>query len=210
MAERNRWHALAGTLLATALVLVLLVPAALAQTDQEPTNEPETESDQTVSQTTTPPPPPPKKGSDAGPFSKGKVRVGFYAGMGSTYSQTYLILGGGLGYYLLNGFEAGVDLEGWVLEDPTFWKVTPQVRYVLWKMNPIKPYVGAFWRKTFVTGDNPHNLPDYNSYGGRFGIAYRKGGSYLALGAVYERFEDDVFSDDNDTWYPEIAFWISF
>ncbi len=210
MAERKRWHALAGAMLAAALVLVLLIPAALAQTDQEPANEPETESDQTVSQTTAPPPPPPKKKADAGPFSKGKVRVGFYGGAGSTYNQTYLILGGGLGYYLLNGLEAGVDVEGWLLQDPIFWKVTPQVRYVVWQMNPIKPYVGAFWRKTFVTGDNPLHIPDYDSYGGRLGIAYRKGGSYLALGAVYEKFNDDVFSGDTDTWYPEIAFWISF
>ena len=210
MAERNRWQSLAGMLMASALVLVLLVPAALAQTDQEPTDEPETQSEQTVSQTTSPPPPPPKKGPDAGPFSKGKVRVGFYGGAGSTYNQTYLILGGGLGYYLLNGLEAGVDVEGWLLQDPLFWKVTPQVRYVVWQMNPIKPYVGAFWRKTFVTGDNPLQIPDYNSYGGRLGIAYRKGGSFLALGAVYEKFDDDVFSDDSGVWYPEIAFWISF
>ena len=210
MAERNRRHTLAGALLAAALVLVFLVPAALAQTDQEPTEEPETPSEQTVSQTTTPPPPPPKKGPDPGPFKKGKIRVGFYGGAGSTYNQTYLILGGGVGYYLLNGFEAGVDVEGWLLQDPLFWKVTPQVRYVLWKMNPIKPYAGVFWRKTFVTGDNPLHLPDYNSYGGRLGIAYRKGGSFLAVGAVYEKFEDDVFSDDTDVWYPEIAFWISF
>jgi hypothetical protein len=206
MAERNRWHALAGALLAAALVIVLLVPAAFAQADQEPTDDPETQSDQTVSQTTTPPPPPPKKGSDAGPFSQGKVRVGFYVGMGSTYNQSYLILGAGLGYYLLNGLEAGVDVEGWLIEDPTFWKVTPQVRYVFWKMKAIKPYVGAFWRKTFVSGDF---WPDYESYGGRAGIAVNKGRSYLAVGAVYEKFTDTIFEGENETWYPEIAFWIS-
>lgn len=200
MAKRNRWRALAGALLAAALVLVLLVPVAIAQ------DEPEPQGDQTVSQTTTPPPPPPKKGPDPGPFKKGKIRVGFYGGAGSTYSQTYLILGAGVGYYLLNGLEAGVDFEGWLLQDPTFWKVTPQVRYVIWKMNPIKPYVGAFWRKTFVSD----NWPDYDSYGGRVGIAYRSGGKYLALGAVYEKFNDDTFSGDNDVWYPEVAFWLSF
>jgi len=200
MADRNRWRTLAGALLAAALILVLLVPAAIAQ------DEPETQGDQTVSQTTTPPPPPPKKGPDPGPFKKGKVRVGFYGGAGSTYSQTYLILGAGVGYYLLNGFEAGVDVEGWLLQDPTFWKVTPQVRYVLWQISPIRPYVGAFWRKTFVSD----NWPDYDSYGGRVGIAYRKGGSYLAVGAVYEKFNDTIFEGDDSVWYPEIAFWLSF
>ena len=32
--------------------------------------------------------------------------------------------------------------------------------------------------------------PDYDSWGGRAGIAYRKGGSYVAVGAVYEKFTD--------------------
>jgi len=74
-----------------------------------------------------------------GPFAKGKVRVGFYAGAGSTYNQSYMILGAGMGYYVLNGLEFGVDVEGWLFKDPTIWKVTPQVRYVFWQMNPIRP-----------------------------------------------------------------------
>jgi len=207
MAERNRWHALAGALLAAALVLVLLVPAVLAQADQEPQEEPEAQSEQAVSQPTSAPPPAPKYGPDPGPFKQGKIRVGFYGGAGSTYNNTYLILGAGVGYYLLNGLEAGVDVEGWLLQDPNFWKVTPQVRYVLWQISPIRPYVGAFWRKTFVGGDF---WPDYESYGGRLGIAYRKGGNYLAVGAVYEKFTDTIFGNENDVWYPEIAFWLSF
>ena len=200
MAEGNRWHALAGTLLATALVLVLLTPAALAQ------EEPATQEEQTVSQTSTAAPPPPKAGPDPGPFKKGKVRVGFYGGAGSTLSQTYFIIGAGVGYYLMNGLEAGVDLEGWVLQSPSFWKVTPQVRYVLWQLNPIRPYVGAFWRNTFVSGD----FEDYTSWGGRGGIAYRKGGNYLALGVVYEKFNNYTGFGDDYVVYPEIGFWISF
>ncbi len=200
MAQGNRWHTLGGTLVAAALVLVLLAPAAVAQ------DEPVSQGDQTVSQTSTPPPPPPKPGPDPGPFKKGKVRVGFYGGAGSTWGQTYLIIGGGVGYYLLNGLEAGVDLEGWILESPTFWKVTPQIRYVLWQMNPIRPYVGAFWRNTFVSGD----LGDYTSWGGRAGVAYRQGGNYLALGVVYEKFNDFTGTGDDYVVYPEVAFWISF
>ena len=107
---------------------------------------------------------------------------------------------------MLNGLEVGVDVEGWLFNDPNIWKVTPQVRYVFWKIKPITPYVGAFWRKTFVSD----NWPDYESYGGRAGIAMNKGRNYLALGAVYEKFTDDIFSGDNDVWYPEIAFWFSF
>ena len=204
MADHSRLHAVAGALLAAALILALLVPAALAQ------YETETQNEQEVTQHSVAPAPAPKPGPDPGPFKKGKIRVGLYGGAGSTLSQTYFIIGAGVGYYVLNGLEAGVDVEGWVLQDPTFWKVTPQVRYVLWQISPIRPYVGAFWRKTFVGGDNYLNIADYDSYGGRLGIAYRKGGNYLAVGAVYEKFKDSPFSGDNDVWYPEIAFWLSF
>lgn len=200
MSDRKRRQMFVGGLMAVALIVGVLAPGALAQDETAP------EDQETVSQTTPPPPPPAKPKKDAGPFSKGKVRVGFYGGAGSTYSQTYVILGAGVGYYLLNGFEAGIDAEGWVLNDPTIWKVTPQVRYVLWQMKPIRPYVGAFWRKTFVSD----NWPDYDSWGGRAGIAYQKGGSYVALGAVYEKFNDWVGVGDDYVIYPEIAFWISF
>jgi len=200
MAERNRFQALAGTLLVTALVLVLLVPAALAQ------NEPEIQDDQTISQTAPAPAPAPKPGPDPGPFRKGRIRVGFYGGAGNTYSRTYFILGAGAGYYVLNGLEVGVDVEGWLLKSPNIWKVTPQVRYVLWQISPIRPYVGAFWRQTYVDD----SFSDYDSYGARGGIAYRKGGNYLALGVVYEKFNDFNGIGDDYVIYPEIAFWISF
>ena len=100
----------------------------------------------------------------------------------------------------------GIDGEGWVLQDPQIWKVTPQVRYVLWQVDPIRPYVGAFWRQTYVGDD----YPDYSSWGGRAGIAYRSGGNYLALGLVYEKFNNYTGPGDDYNVYPEISFWISF
>ena len=202
MVRGIRLHALVGTLLVTAFVLVLSIPASLAQ------DEPVGQSEPTVSQTNTAPPPPPpaKPKHDPGPFKKGKVRVGFFGGAGSTLSQTYFIIGGGVGYYLLNGLEAGVDVEGWILQSPTFWKVTPQIRYVLWQMNPIRPYAGVFWRQTYVSDD----YADYSSWGGRAGIAYRNGGNYLALGVVYEKFNDYTGIGKDYNVYPEIGFWLSF
>lgn len=140
-----------------------------------------------------------------GPFAKGKVRVGVYGGAGTSLDQTYFILGGGVGYYLTDGLEIGGDFEGWLGEDPTIWKVTPQVRYVLWQMEQVRPYFGAFWRQTFI-GD-PYE--DYSSYGGRAGVAYRNGGNYVAVGIVHERFNDCV-GGDCDSTYPEFGFWIAF
>lgn len=201
MSIGNPWRTLGGTLLAAAFALVLFSPAAMAQNDQS------SQDDQTLSQPPPPPPPPPSKPKqDPGPFKKGKVRVGFYGGAGNTYDRTYFILGGGAGYYVANGLEVGLDVEGWLLEDPTIWKLTPQIRYVVWQMNPIRPYVGAFWRQTYVADP----FEDYDSFGARGGIAYRSGGNYLAVGVVYEKYNDYQGLGDDYVIYPEIAFWVSF
>ncbi len=149
-----------------------------------------------------------------GIFAQGRVRGSIFGGAGSVSgvhdSRTYLILGVGAGYYLIDGLEVGADLEGWLLESPQYYKVTPQVRYIFWQVPRLKPYAGVFWRRTFVTD----SLPDYSSWGGRLGVAFqsKNGRSYIAVGAVYERFldNDDVIFYENDNWYPEVAFWISF
>lgn len=200
MSRRNRLVPRLGILLALTFLLVVTACPALGQ------DQPADEAKQTVTQTSTAPPPPPSKGPDPGPFAKGKVRVGFYGGAGSFNNNTYVILGGGLGYFLLNGLEAGLDAEGWLAQSPNIWKITPHLRYVLWQVDPVRPYVGVFYRKTFMGGD----WADYESWGGRGGIAYRKGGSFVALGVVYENFMDYTGPGDNYTIYPEIAFWISF
>lgn len=143
-----------------------------------------------------------------GPFAQGKVRVGFYGGVGSTLGNTYALLGAGAGYYLLDGLEAGLDYEAWVGNSPSIQKVTPQLRYVIWQMGNFKPYGGLFYRRTYMGSD----WPNYNSWGGRAGLAYQQGGNYVAIGFVHERYidNDDVrFTDDSQT-YPEIAFWLSF
>ena len=152
-----------------------------------------------------PPPKPAKTPSAAGPFARGNKRVGLYGGAGSTLGNTYFILGGGLGFYVYDGLEVGADFEGWLGQDPTIWKVTPQVRYTVWQMGALRPYFGAFWRRTFVADP----FDDVNSWGGRAGLVYAKGRGFAGIGMVYERFESD-FGDDSDSWYPEISFSVYF
>ncbi len=164
--------------------------------------------------TQTIPPPPPQEQtyqvdtpSPAGPFAKGNKRANLVGGAGSSYGQTYLILGGGISYFVADGLSLGLAGEGWLLQDPTFWKVSPEVLYTVWQMKKFKPYVGAFYRKTFMSGD----FKDFNSWGGRAGVSYQNGGSYVSLGVVHEMYLDcnsNLF--DCSTTYPEMSFWISF
>jgi hypothetical protein len=197
-----------AALLAAETVTVEPAAAAQAQADTTAASEQVVgttagDQQQTYQQST---PPPPPKPSYQGPFAKGRKRVGLYAGAGSTYSSTYLILGIGGGYFVANGLELGVDFDAWLLQSPQFYRLTPQVRYVFWQMNRFMPYAGAFYRWSWASDD----YPDRNSWGGRAGLAYRSGRGFAAVGVVYEKFTDSAAVGDSDTWYPEIAFWLFF
>ena len=139
-------------------------------------------------------------------FSKGSTSLGIVAGSGSAFNDDYIILGVGAGYYVLNGLEVGVDVQHWFSGDPSITKVSPQIRYVFTRPKTIKPYVGAFYRRTFID-----NLDDQNSFGGRVG-AYFSGnnGIYIGGGVVYEEYENCSRFVDCSTTYPEILISVSF
>jgi hypothetical protein len=145
----------------------------------------------------------------AGMFSKGNKRVTATAGWGHSFDTDYLLLGVGAGYYLANGLDVGVDFEGWLIGDPSLYKLSPRADYVLWKMKRIKPYAGAFYRWNFVGS----GIDDKSSLGGRAGAFYqsRGGRSMAGAGVVYERYLDlDERIGSSDVVYPEIFIAVSF
>ena len=139
-------------------------------------------------------------------FSKNSTSVGVVVGSGSSFNDDYIILGVGVGYYVLQGLEIGIDLQHWFAGDPSITKVSPQVRYVFTQPKVIKPYVGAFYRRTFI-----ENLEDADSFGYRAGAFFSaNSGVYIGGGIVYEEYTDcGRFSDCSNT-YPEIIFMVSF
>ena len=150
-----------------------------------------------------PDPPPPR-----GPFSQGSVRLTLILGTGSTRTDNYFIIGGGLGYFLLDGLAVGLDYEAWLFAEPVLQRLSPEARYVFHMVPVIKPYVGTFYRRTFVTDQD-----DYNQVGGRVGAYYlpKAGRMFVGGGAVYERTLDCTSSTyvDCDSWYPEISIGVS-
>jgi hypothetical protein len=164
-----------------------------------------------------PPAPPPQPepeddgGDDrsAGPFSKGSVRLTLLIGTGSSITDSYLIVGGGPGYFLVDGLEIGLDYEAWIFGDPVMHRLSPETKYILHMVPVIKPYVGIFYRHTFVTG----GYEDMDHVGARGGLFYvpRGGGVYVGGGAVYERLLDCESNAlvDCDGVYPEIFFGVS-
>ena len=143
------------------------------------------------------------------PFSRRSVRVSITLGLGSTSLQSYVIVGGGVGYYVVDGLEIGADYEAWLLDTPVLHRVTPEMRYVLQLTRDMKPYLGVFYRHTFVVGHD-----DFDGLGARIGAYYAPASAraYFGGGLVYEHVLDcshDAFVSCDAT-YPEAFLGTSF
>jgi hypothetical protein len=150
----------------------------------------------------------PAGAADRDPFSSGSGRASVLIGNGYAFNESYLIVGVGVGYYFAKGLEVGLDAEFWSGSDPGITKISPSVRYVVPTGSALRPYVGAFYRRTLID-----NYDDLNSTGGRAGLYLVSGqGSYFGAGVVYENYlscNQSVYLSCSDT-YPEIIFAIAF
>ena len=144
-------------------------------------------------------------------FSKNSTSVGVVVGSGSAFDDDYIILGIGAGYYVTEGLELGIDLQRWFSGEPTITKVSPQIRYVFTQSKTIKPYVGAFYRRTYFDDFNGIDLDDQDSFGYRAGAYFSTNNRvYIGAGVVYEEFKDCSRLTDCSTTSPEILFTVSF
>ena len=144
----------------------------------------------------------------AGGFSKGRTHFVFTAGTGYAFDETYVVVGLGAQYYVVDGLNLGLHWEYWTGSDPKMSKLTPSVQYVFHKMNPVKPYVGAFYRRTYL-----ERLEDLDSFGARAGVYLQAGrNSYIGAGLVYESYVDCETATYRkcDSTYGEISFTIAF
>lgn len=135
----------------------------------------------------------------ADPFSQGSMRASVIVGSGRAFDENYLIIGGGLAYYLTNGLEVGVDAEAWTGNDPKIYKFSPEARYVFPLRSPVRPYVGAFYRLTDIQDHD--NLESVGYRAGIYMVA--GGGSYFGLGMAQENYLDcneSIYQSCDDTY----------
>ena len=144
----------------------------------------------------------------AGVFGKGRTHLVVTAGTGYAFDESYFVLGLGATYYLLDGLGVSLFFESWSGSDPGMTKITPSVQYVFHRVQVVKPYVGAFYRRTDIDG-----LPDLDSVGARAG-AYLQAGrnAFIGLGAVYESYLDceKAVYRSCDSTYGELSFTLAF
>jgi hypothetical protein len=141
-------------------------------------------------------------------FAKGRTHFFVTGGTGYAFDESYLVLGAGLTYFPLDGLGVGLSFESWSGSDPSIRKLTPSVQYVFYQARTLKPYVGAFYRRTYI-----EDRRDLNSLGARAG-AYIQGGRniYLGFGAVYESYQDCTAGEYRkcSSTYPEVTFTVAF
>ena len=144
----------------------------------------------------------------AGSFSKGRTHFVLTAGSGSAFDESYLVIGVGATYYLLDGLGAGLHYESWSGGDPDMSKLTASLQYVFHQMQAVKPYVGTFFRRTNIDG-----LADLDSVGARGGVYLAAGrNAYFGVGAVYESYLDCTKSvyRSCDSTYAEVSLTFAF
>lgn len=145
----------------------------------------------------------------AWPFLQHRVRVTAVVGTGATNTDNYLILGAGVGYFIIDGLEIGLDYDAWLIGDPVMHRLSPETRYVFHFVRYVKPYAGAFYRHTFVGG-----YDDFDHVGARGGVLFAppSGVMFVGGGAVYEHLLDctDGLFIDCDAVYPEVFVGASF
>ncbi len=144
-------------------------------------------------------------------FSKDSTSVGLVVGSGRAFNDNYVILGVGVGYYVVRGLELGIDVQHWFSGEPSITKVSPQIRYVFTQLKTIKPYVGVFYRRTYFGDFKGISLDDQDSFGYRAGAYFTSNNNiYIGGGIVYEEYKDCDAFDDCSTTYPEILVTVSF
>jgi hypothetical protein len=139
-------------------------------------------------------------------FEQGSKNVGVTMGAGSNYGSNYTILGVNASYFIVDNVMTGLEYRGWFGGDPMINELSVPVTYFIPLHKKFLPYIGGFFRRTFVDSSQ---VDSYNVYGARVGVSMvTSGNSYASFGWVQEYY-DTSYGDSSDC-YSEIAVGLSF
>ncbi len=149
-----------------------------------------------------------ESGTSSSPFKEGTARFSVLLGGGTALDQSYTIAGIGGGYYVADGIEIGLDADAWLGNSPRIYEASPRIGVVLDTDFSVRPYLGAFYRRTHIDG-----YGDHDTVGARAGAYFITGrSSYFGIGLaqdIHLNCDRTVYTSCAET-YPEIAFIILF
>jgi hypothetical protein len=150
-------------------------------------------------------PPPPT------PFDQGRVSLSAGGGTASNFNHQYIVIGGAVGYYVLDGVELSLHGLEQFGDGPNISELSPQLRYVAQPLvgrSPVIPYAGVFYNHWFIGED----YQDINTIGARAGGLLISGSVVFGLGIVFEHVLTPCYADGphcvaaEDAVYPDITF----
>jgi len=151
----------------------------------------------------------------ANQFGAGNKAIGITLGSGSvSYSvgpfssvENYYILGVNADFFVAENLSVGLGYRGWFGGDPTINQGTIPVTYYIPTGSKFRPYVGAFYRYTYIADDLYDN---YSSAGGRAGLAITFQNGYVGFGWAQEYYLDSDSRSETTSGYPEVVIGFSF
>lgn len=141
-------------------------------------------------------------------FSSGTVRFSGSLSASSGFDGSNVQVGVGVGYYLLDGLELGLDARSWLGGKYDVHELEPSITFVLSHFGSLKPYGGVMYRRTFI-----EDLEDTSAYGGRAGIFLQQTGNmHVRAGVAGIRYQncDDTVRPDCWEFYPEVSVGVYF
>ena len=139
--------------------------------------------------------------ADADPLEQGQPRFAVTAAAGSAFQNDYFVLGGGFGFFVVDGLDLGIESEVWMGHDPTISKLGPSATYMFHFIETYPPYVGLFYAHWFISND----MVDADTLGVRAGCFYvHSDAFYVGLGLAFEHLVSDC-AEDCYQFYPELT-----
>jgi hypothetical protein len=141
------------------------------------------------------------------PWDRGRIALSLSIGSEEAFADDYLLVGAGVGYFVLDGLEIGLDGVRWFGGDPGISVVSPGLRYVAVPLGwPVLPYAGGFYTHYFIGAP----FEDFDTVGARVGLVlHRGGGLVLGVGGVAERIVSDC-DEGCTSLYPELSIGFTF
>jgi len=139
-------------------------------------------------------------------FDKGCSNVGVSLGAGTSFGETYTIVGLNANYFVMENLNVGVSYRGWFGATPTQNEISLATNYFVPLSAKIRPYAGVFTKKIFVS-----DMRDFESYGARGGVAVvMSKNSFVSFGYAYEQYANCPLASECSNSYPEVIFALSF
>ena len=140
-------------------------------------------------------------------FEQNSISLGAKYSSASYLDNDYDVAGLNINYFVLDGLGIGVEYENWIERDeaPRIEKIGVSTTYFVPVSEPIRPYIGAVYRRLFTD-----SVYDTSTYGYRAGISFSSDRASMSLGWSEERLSSCQDTQECTNGFAEVLISISF